>query len=83
MPKNKKKKFIDDGRTISNMNVEGFKWYIPDKEKSKNNDIKKMKITLKERFAIIKATYVAIIPIFLFFLLGFAIIFIILALWLK
>lgn len=29
MGKNKKEKFVDDGRTIANMNVEGMPWYNP------------------------------------------------------
>lgn len=28
--KRKKEEFIDDGRTIANMNVEGMPWYIDD-----------------------------------------------------
>lgn len=27
----KKEKFVDDGRTIANMNVEGMPWYHPEK----------------------------------------------------
>lgn len=29
MRKNKKQKFIDDGRTIADMNLEGMPWYNP------------------------------------------------------
>lgn len=29
----KKEKFVDDGRTIANMNVEGMKWYDPSRDK--------------------------------------------------
>ena len=30
--KEKKEKFVDDGRTIANMNVEGMPWYNPSKD---------------------------------------------------
>ena len=32
MAKKKKTKFVDDGRTIADMNVEGMPWYTPGKK---------------------------------------------------
>ncbi len=29
--RNKKNEFIDDGRSIADMNIEGFSWYTPNK----------------------------------------------------
>lgn len=36
MKKREKEQFVDDGRTIANMNVEGMPWYNPSKEEDKN-----------------------------------------------
>jgi hypothetical protein len=37
--KKKKVKYTDDGRTIANMNVEGMKWYVPEKHKPPNHSL--------------------------------------------
>ena len=34
----KKSKFVDDGRTIANMNVEGMPWYTPSQSVSTDNE---------------------------------------------
>ena len=49
MAKKKKQKYVDDGHTIYNMDIEGFKWH--DKKKKKENDVK---LSWKERWAMIR-----------------------------
>lgn len=56
MAKNKKKpSFIDDGRTIADMNVEGMPWYSEQKNKPENrgeNDF--TDLTFKEKRAMMR-----------------------------
>ena len=74
----------DDGRTIANMNVEGMPWYRDPEEIEKQRKASKLRLTLKERFAIVWAAYGAYLPRFLVFLLGYLIIALVLYFyWLK
>lgn len=84
MCKKKKKKYDDDdGRTIANMNVEGMRWYNPKKkeEDEKKRKIKELKISRKERRAMIIGAYLAYLPMFLTILLSFTIVALLLWLW--
>jgi len=56
--KNEKKnkiKFVDDGRVVANMNVDGMPWYHP---QAKNHELasgkNEMELTRKEKFAMTK-----------------------------
>lgn len=62
--KRHKKDFVDDGRTISNMNVEGMRWYEPRRAKTNTQTASKKEgddapqsllLTKKERSAIVRA----------------------------
>ena len=63
--KKKKLKFVDDGRTIANMNVDGMPWYNPVKsdipENTKASDVVKVNddLTLKEKAAMTKGVLLA------------------------
>lgn len=76
--KKEKQKYIDDGHTIYNMDVDGFKWH--DKKVSKD---KQINVTKKERNALIKAAYLAFIPKFLIILLAFGLAIFLVYLWLN
>lgn len=73
MAKNKKKpSFIDDGRTIADMNVEGMPWYSGEKSKTENkreNDF--TDLTFKEKRAMMKGILGAALLIAALFLLVF------------
>lgn len=73
MAKNKKKpSFIDDGRTIANMNVEGMPWYSEQKNKPENkgeNDF--TDLTFKEKRAMMRGILGAALLIVALFLLVF------------
>lgn len=76
--KEKKEEFVDDGRTIYNMNVDGFSWY------DKNNKGKdKVYVTKEEKRTLIKAAYRTYLPILLIVLLAFGITIFLIYLWLK
>ena len=73
MAKNKKKpSFIDDGRTIADMNVEGMPWYSEQKNKPENrgeNDF--TDLTFKEKRAMMRGNLGAALLIAALFLLVF------------
>lgn len=72
----------DDGRTIVNMNVDGFSWYQPNlSEKKKKNDPDKP--TRKETLAMIWAAYRTMLPYVLIAIGGLVLAFVAGALWLK
>lgn len=72
----------DDGRTIANMNVEGFSWYQPNlSEKKKKNDPDKP--TRKETLAMIWAAYRTMLPYALIAIGGLVLAFVAVTLWLK
>ncbi len=75
--KKKKTKYIDDGHTIYNMDVEGFKWH--DKKKGKDS----VPLEKKEKLAVIKAALIVYLPILLVCLIGFALAGFLLYLWLH
>ena len=86
MKRSKKEKKIlppeDDGRTVVNMNVEGFSWYQPNlPERKKKNDPDKP--TRKETLAMIRAAYRTMLPYALIAIGGLVLAFVAGALWLK
>ena len=78
--KKKKEKFVDDGRTIVDMNVEGMPWY-----RGKNYDPSNPppKLTRKERFAVFRGAFVAMIPVVLCTVAGLTVAGILIWLWLH
>jgi hypothetical protein len=66
--KDKKKKiiYIDDGRTVSDMNVEGMPGYDKDRDKRKKDP---EQLTFKEKLAVVFGAYRAYLP-FLLILIG-------------
>ena len=86
MKRSKKEKKIlppeDDGRTVVNMNVDGFSGYQPNlPEKKKKNDPDKP--TRKETLAMIRAAYQTMLPYALIAIGGLVLAFVAGALWLK
>jgi hypothetical protein len=80
---NKKDKFIDDGRSIADMNIEGFSWYTPNKYGTERKNLSDLKLTRKERMAMIFGALQAILPVAItMFLLLFGV-FLIISFWLS
>lgn len=79
MKKNKenKTKYIDDGHTIYNMNVDG----MPSRRGIKKDS--NISLTRKEKNAMIKATLAHFLPIVLLTILCFVITMLLLYLWLS
>lgn len=79
----RKNGFTDDGRTIANMNVEGFRWHIPEKSKRRKKELAELNITKEERRAMIKGALLAILPIAFAYIGIFLAIMIFLYFWLN
>lgn len=80
MSKNKKKKekYVDDGHTIYNMDIDGFKWHDRNVKKNLNQHIDK-----KEKWHLIKAAYKAYLPAMICTILAFCLTIILIYFWLK
>lgn len=75
----------DDGRTIANMNVDGMPWYDEKKEEKeeRRKKMQDLKITRKEKWAMIKGAYLAYLPMFLAIMVSFIIIMLLLFVWVS
>ena len=73
MGKKTKEKFVDDGRTIANMNIDGMPWYNPSKPDKKNALDNKQEDVLgaKDTLYIIKGVVGAALLVALVFALVF------------
>lgn len=72
--KDKKEKieYIDDGRVIANMNVEGMPWYQPTKPvKNSNSESDFTDLSRKEKFAMLKGILSAALLVGFIFILGY------------
>lgn len=85
MSKNDKQIFEDDGRTVSNMNVEGMPGYDPHREEKKKTkkQLADMRITRRERWAMIWGAYKAYMPLLFAMLAGFGLVMALIAFWLS
>lgn len=77
--KEKKNKiiYIDDGRTIVDMDIEGYRWHGRSKRKK---DVERPRF--KEKLAMIWGAYRAYFPVLLICIFSLAIVFVIFKLWL-
>ncbi len=65
--------------TVADMNVEGFRWYDPQKKAGKEVP----KLTKKEQRALIRGAYKAMLPMILCMVAVFGFMFLLAWLWLK
>lgn len=74
--KRKREPFVDDGRTIANMNVDGMPWYIDEakrKQKQAPDGGEPIELTKKERRAATGGMLAAVLLVGLVFALCFLI----------
>ena len=76
----RKKTGYDDGRTVANMNVEGFSWFNPG---AKNGQVPPQKITRKEYWAMVRGAFKAMLPLFACMLLAFGLVITLAIMWLS
>ena len=77
MKKKTKKEYYDDGHTIYNMDVDGFKWHDKKKKEASSN------VDEKDRWALIKSAYKAFLPKLLIIILAFTLAIVLIYFWLK
>lgn len=77
----KRKDDLDMETTIADMNVEGFRWYNPNKKKGTYNGVGK--ISRKEYWAMVRGAFAAMLPLFGMILAAGAIVVLLAILWLK
>lgn len=73
---------LDTETTFADMNVEGFRWYDP-KRKKDGGKSNKRKISRKEYWQMVRAAFVAYLPVFLIVILVFGIIACLAYIWLH
>ncbi|MDD3712843.1 MAG: hypothetical protein PHZ28_05060 [Candidatus Izemoplasmatales bacterium] len=71
MSKKKKEKFIDEGYTVANMNVEGLPWFMSEKHVKAKKKLVDLNLSGKERRAMMRGAFLAYMPVFLIILTGF------------
>ena len=71
MSKKKKEKFIDEGYTVANMNVEGLPWFMSEKHVKAKRKLVDLNLSEKERRAMMRGAFLAYMPVFLAILTGF------------
>ena len=76
-----KREELDTETTFADMNVEGFRWYNPDKKKGKPNGIGP--VSRKEYWAMVRGMFEAMIPLFICIIAAGLFIFLLAYLWLK
>jgi len=74
---------VDDGRTIANMNVEGFAWYRSPKSIESKRKLLELNLTKKERRAMILGALLAYFPYYLAFLGAFTLVYLLFLLFAK
>lgn len=74
--KKQKRKYIDDGHTIYNMNIEGMPGYMPKKDDN-------VSLTKRERKALISAALAHYFPILLIVIGSFFLALLLILLWLN
>ena len=78
--KKRRREAYDDGRTVANMNVEGFDWFNPRANGSKTPP---GKVTRKEYWAMVFGAFKAMLPLIACMLLAFGLVLGLAILWLS
>lgn len=69
--------YIDDGSTVSDMNVEGLPWYVKGGHKKRNPD----KLTFREKLSIVFGAYRAYLPYLMVLTVTLGLLFLLFKLW--
>jgi hypothetical protein len=66
-----KEKFVDDGYTVANMNVEGLPWFMSEKHVKTKKKLVSLNLSPSERRAMMRGAFLAYLPVFLTIIIGF------------
>ena len=78
--KKRQREQLDDGRTVADMNVEGFSWYNPH---AKNGKTPAGKVPRKEYWAMVFGAFKAMLPLIGCMLLAYGLVIALAILWLS
>lgn len=78
--KDKKRTELDEETTFADMNVEGFRWYDPNRKKANRT---KISVTRKEYWAMVRGMFSAMLPFFLCLIAVGIFIYLLAYLWLQ
>lgn len=81
MAKKRKQDDLDTETTFADMNVEGFKWYDPQRKKNGGKPVEKP--TKKEYWAMVRGAFRAMWPMLVCIVCGALLMFLLAYLWLK
>lgn len=80
----KKKRYDDDdGRTIADMNVDGFDWYLNPEQEKKKKDFQSVNMTRREKTAMFWAAFLHYLPALFIILAAFGLAIFFVYLWLT
>ena len=71
----------DDGTTVADMNIEGFRWYLSPRQRARRQELRDLGLTPKERLALVFGALLAYLPMFLVILGSFILAFLLLYFW--
>ena len=77
--KQAEKPTLDTETTFADMNVEGFRWYNPNKKNKKE----RVQLSRKEYWAMVRGAFAAMTPMFLCIIIAFAAMYLLAYCWLK
>lgn len=69
--------YIDDGSTVSDMNVEGMPWYDKNRDKRKKPE----RVTFKEKMAVLFGAYRAYLPWLLIMAISMGAVYLLIKVW--
>lgn len=79
----RKKDELDTETSFADMNVDGFSWYDPQKKKDQKENKGTVKLTGKEKRAMVKGAILAMLPFIAVVVLAFGIVILLAYIWVN
>lgn len=79
----RKKDDLDTETSFTDMNIDGFSWYDPQKKKDRRENKSQVKLTGKEKRAMLKGAILAMLPLVGIVILVFGIVFLLAYIWVN
>lgn len=83
MPKKNKKDDLDTETTFADMNLDSFRWYDPSKKNTGNEKKIRQKVSRREYWQMVRAGFLAVMPIVLVFILAMCGVGVLMYFWLR
>lgn len=79
----RKKDDLDTETSFTDMNVDGFSWYDPQRKKDRKENKSSAKLTGKEKKAMLRGAILAMLPFICIVVLVFGIVFLLAYIWVN